>query len=81
MFYAKDHKQIFNGNKGPNTGGMGTVSPNPFMTKENGFGEMDEVLKKEILNPILEGFKKANIDFRGVLFIGLMIENNHPKVA
>lgn len=80
MVYAKDHKQIFDGNKGPNTGGMGTVSPNPFMTKENGFGEMDEVLKKEILNPILEGFKKANMDFRGVLFIGLMIENGKAKV-
>ena len=80
MVYAKDHKQIFDGNKGPNTGGMGTVSPNPFMTKENGFGEMDEVLKNEILNPILDGFKKANMDFRGVLFIGLMIENGKAKV-
>jgi len=75
MVYAKDHKQIFDGNKGPNTGGMGTVSPNPFMSKD-----LDVTLKEEVLDPILAGFKKSSIDFRGVLFIGLMIENNHPKV-
>ena len=75
MVYAKDHKQIFDGNKGPNTGGMGTVSPNPFMSKD-----LDAALKEEVLDPILAGFKKSGMDFRGVLFIGLMIENNHPKV-
>lgn len=75
MVYAKDHKQIFDGNKGPNTGGMGTVSPNPFMSKD-----LDATLKEEVLDPILAGFKKSGMDFRGVLFIGLMIENNHPKV-
>lgn len=80
MVYAKDHKQIFDGNKGPNTGGMGTVSPNPFMTAENGFANMDEVLREDILNPIIKGFKEAKMDFRGVLFIGLMIENGKAKV-
>ena len=54
MVSAKDHKQIFDGNKGPNTGGMGTVSPNPFLPE--------------------------GMDYRGVVFIGLMIENNQAKV-
>lgn len=75
MVSAKDHKQIFDGNLGPNTGGMGTVSPNPFI-----IDGMDEILKNEILTPFLEGLKKENIDYRGVVFIGLMIENNKPKV-
>lgn len=75
MVSAKDHKQIFDGNIGPNTGGMGTVSPNPFMPNN-----IDEVLKEEILNPFMNGLKKDNIDFRGVIFIGLMIEAGHAKV-
>lgn len=75
MVYAKDHKQIYDGNKGPNTGGMGTVSPNPFM-----IDGMDDVLREDILEPFLKGLKKDNIDYRGVIFIGLMIENNKAKV-
>ena len=75
MVSSKDHKQIFDGNKGPNTGGMGTVSPNPFIPEG-----MDEILKKDILDPFMEGLKKENIDYRGVIFIGLMIENNKAKV-
>lgn len=75
MVSAKDHKQIFDGNIGPNTGGMGTVSPNPFMPEN-----MDEVLKKDILDPFMTGLKKDNMDYRGVIFIGLMIENNKAKV-
>lgn len=75
MVTAKDHKQIFDGNIGPNTGGMGTISPNPFMPSN-----MDEVLKEEILDPFMKGLKEDNLDFRGVIFIGLMIENNHAKV-
>ena len=75
MVTAKDHKQIFDGNIGPNTGGMGTISPNPFMAES-----MEEVLKNDILVPFVEGLKKDNLDFRGVIFIGLMIENNKAKV-
>lgn len=74
MVSAKDHKQVFDGNKGPNTGGMGTVSPNPFLP------DMDEVLKKDILDPFMAGLKADNMDYRGVVFIGLMIENNKAKV-
>lgn len=75
MVSAKDHKQIFNGNKGPNTGGMGTVSPNPFMPDN-----LDEVIKKDVLTPFLRGLKEDNMDYRGIIFIGLMIENNKIKV-
>ena len=75
MVSAKDHKQIFDENKGPNTGGMGTISPNPFMPDG-----MDEVLYKEVLVPFMNGLEKDNLDFRGVIFIGLMIHNGHAKV-
>ena len=74
MVSAKDHKQVYDGNKGPNTGGMGTVSPNLFLP------DMDEVLKRDILDPFMEGLKKDNMDYRGVVFIGLMIENEQAKV-
>lgn len=75
MVSAKDHKQIFDGNKGPNTGGMGTVSPNPFLPDE-----MDEVLQKEVLAPFMQGLKEDNMDYRGIVFIGLMIEDGKAKV-
>lgn len=75
MVSAKDHKQIYDGNKGPNTGGMGTVSPNPFMPEN-----MDDVLKRDILDPFMAGLKADDMDYRGVLFIGLMIENGKAKV-
>ena len=75
MVSAKDHKQIFDGNKGPNTGGMGTVSPNPFLPDG-----MDEVFENDILKPFIAGLKADNMDYRGVIFIGLMIDNNKAKV-
>ena len=75
MVSAKDHKQIYDGNIGPNTGGMGTVSPNPFMPEN-----MDAVLKNDILVPFMKGLKADNMDYRGVVFIGLMIENGKAKV-
>lgn len=75
MVSAKDHKQIYDGNLGPNTGGMGSVSPNPFMPEN-----MDEILKKDILDPFMKGLQEEKIDYRGVVFIGLMIENQKAKV-
>ena len=75
MVSAKDHKQVYDENKGPNTGGMGTVSPNPFLPEN-----MDEVFKTDILDPFMAGLKADNMDYRGVVFIGLMIENNKAKV-
>lgn len=75
MVSSKDHKQIYDGNKGPNTGGMGTVSPNPFLDEK-----MDKVFNDEVLTPFINGLKNEKMDFRGVIFIGLMIKDNHCKV-
>ena len=75
MVSCKDHKQIFDNNKGPNTGGMGTVSPNPFLPKEIS-DKFDDV----VLKPFMTGIKGEGLDFRGVIFIGLMIDGDDIKV-
>ncbi|HBJ1645693.1 TPA: phosphoribosylamine--glycine ligase [Clostridium botulinum] len=65
---AKDHKQIFDGGKGPNTGGMGVLAPNSYVT--------EEVLldfKENIMNKTLVGIKEEGFDFKGIIFFGLMI--------
>ncbi|NFE95654.1 phosphoribosylamine--glycine ligase [Clostridium botulinum] len=65
---AKDHKQIFDDGKGPNTGGMGVLAPNPYVT--------EEVLldfKENIMNKTLVGIKEESFDFKGIIFFGLMI--------
>lgn len=65
---AKDHKQIFDGGKGPNTGGMGVLAPNPYVT--------EEVLldfEENIMNKTLVGIKEEGFDFKGIIFFGLMI--------
>ncbi|MGN2368999.1 phosphoribosylamine--glycine ligase [Clostridium cagae] len=65
---AKDHKQIFDDGKGPNTGGMGVLAPNPYVT--------EEVLldfKENIMNKTLVGIKEEGFDFKGIIFFGLMI--------
>ena len=67
---AKDHKKIYDREIGPNTGGMGTYAPN---VEAEAFKEK---ISEEILPKILEGFKKENIDYRGVLFIGFMINES-----
>lgn len=72
---AKDHKQVYDGNKGPNTGGMGTVSPNPFLPEG-----MDDIFKTDILDPFMAGLKADHMDYRGIVFIGLMIEGKSVKV-
>lgn len=75
MVSAQDYKKIFDGDEGPNTGGMGTYSPSMIYGDE-----LDKEIRKNILNPIMNGFKKDGLDFRGVLFIGLMITDRGPKV-
>ncbi len=65
---AKDHKKIGDGETGLNTGGMGTIAPNPYMTNE-----IMEAFNKEILKPTLEGIKQEGFDFCGFIFFGLMI--------
>lgn len=75
MESARDYKKAFDNDQGLNTGGMGCFSPNPIYTEQ-----LKEYIKINILDTTLEGFKGENIDFRGVLFIGLMIKNNEAKV-
>ena len=67
---SKDHKRLCDKDLGPNTGGMGTYAPN---LEANAYKEQ---IEKDILPKILEGFKKENIDYRGVLFIGIMINQS-----
>jgi len=72
---AQDHKQIFDGDKGPNTGGMGAYSPAPVVT--------DELYKRivaEVVQPTIDGMAAEGCPYCGILFIGLMIENNDFKV-
>ncbi len=72
---AQDHKAIFDGDKGPNTGGMGSYSPAPIVD--------DKLLKEieeKIIHPSFEAMKKENRTYKGVLFIGLMITKEGPKV-
>lgn len=75
METARDYKRAMDNDKGLNTGGMGGFSPNPIITSE-----VRANINAQILEPIISGFKKENLNFKGVLFIGLMIENNIPKV-
>ena len=65
---AKDHKKIGEGETGLNTGGMGVISPNPYVTDD-----VNAAFIKDILNPTLEGIKAEGLDFCGVIFFGLMI--------
>ncbi|MDF2614907.1 MAG: phosphoribosylamine/glycine ligase [Clostridia bacterium] len=75
METARDYKRALDEDKGLNTGGMGGFSPNPIIT-----AGVKKAVDDKILEPIINGFKKENLDFKGVLFIGLMIENGEPKV-
>ncbi|MCB6993420.1 phosphoribosylamine--glycine ligase [bacterium 210820-DFI.6.37] len=75
MESAQDYKRIFDGDKGPNTGGMGTYSPSLVFD-----AELEARIKREILEPTLKGFQEDGLDFKGVLFIGLMISKDGPKV-
>lgn len=75
MESAQDYKRIFDDDKGPNTGGMGTYSPSLVFNEA-----LEQRIREEILDPTLEGFQKDGLDFKGVLFIGLMITKDGPKV-
>lgn len=68
---ATDHKRVFDGNKGPNTGGMGAISPSPHLTPL-----LETKIHQQVIVPFLTGLKELNLDFRGVLFVGLMIDPN-----
>jgi len=71
---AQDHKRIFDNDSGPNTGGMGVYSPAPIVTA----GLLNNVLDN-IIYPAIQGLNKEGIDYRGVLYAGVMITKNGPK--
>ena len=76
MVPAQDHKRAGKGEQGPNTGGMGAYSPVPAVT-----AEVYERAYNEIFLPLLAGLRAEGIDYRGVIYAGLMIHENRPKVV
>src|SRR5262249_52033613 len=70
-----DHKQVGEGDTGPNTGGMGVYSPVPTLTKR-----VQRQIEQHILVPSVHALRREEIAFRGVLFVGLMITESGPKV-
>ncbi len=75
MVSAQDYKKAFDGDKGPNTGGMGTYSPSAIYDED-----IKEKSHNEILIPFIEGLKADGLDFKGIIFIGLMIKDGKLKV-
>lgn len=72
---AQDHKQAYEGDKGPNTGGMGAYTPTPLATDE-----LLRLVERHILVPTVDVLKRDGIDFKGVLYAGLMLTPAGPKV-
>lgn len=75
MLSSMDHKRIFDGDKGPNTGGMGVIAPNPHYTKE-----IAEQCMREIFIPTIEAMNAEGRTFKGCLYFGLMLSSKGPKV-
>ena len=76
MISAQDHKRAYDGDRGPNTGGMGTYAPAPVMTPE-----MTERAVEEILKPTIAAMAKEGRVYRGCLYLGLMVTADGPKVV
>ncbi|MGH7774397.1 MAG: phosphoribosylamine--glycine ligase [Candidatus Binatia bacterium] len=72
---SQDHKRVFDGDLGPNTGGMGAYSPAPVVSPE-----VHRRILDEILRPLLRGLKKRGVHYSGVIYVGLMITEHGPKV-
>ena len=75
MVPSQDHKPVFDGDQGPNTGGMGAYSPVPHLEKW-----LPEI-EKTIIEPMVKGVQQEGIDFQGILYTGLMITEDGPKVV
>jgi len=73
--FAHDHKKVGEGEVGANTGGMGTYAPSPFIDKN-----LEEKIITTIIKPTLDGLNKCDSNFSGILFAGLMISKNQPKL-
>ena len=75
MVSSMDHKRAYDGDEGPNTGGMGTVAPNPYYTPE-----MAQRCMEEIFLPTIRAMKAEGCPFKGCLYFGLMLTEDGPKV-
>lgn len=73
---SQDHKAVYDGDKGPNTGGMGAYSPAPVVTKE-----LEERIIREIIKPLVDGMAKEGKPYKGILYAGLMITKEGPRVV
>jgi len=76
MLSSQDHKRVFDGNQGPNTGGMGAFCPSPNYTPE-----IAEFCTKNIFIPTVEALKAEGRPFKGVIYFGLMLTEKGPKVV
>ncbi len=76
MASSQDHKPAYDGDTGPNTGGMGAYSPAPVVTPE-----LQDRIQKEVLQPVIDGMLKRGTPYTGILYAGLMITAQGPKVV
>ncbi len=76
MRASQDHKRVFDGDRGPNTGGMGAFAPSPLYTEELAKHTMEEILV-----PTLQAMNAEGFTFKGVLYVGLMLTEQGPKVV
>ena len=74
--YCQDYKRVGEGDTGPNTGGMGAICPTPRATVE-----IKERVKREIIEPTLEGMRQEGLPYKGVLYIGLMIDGEDSTAS
>lgn len=72
---SQDHKRIFDDDKGPNTGGMGAYSPAPVVTPA-----LMEQIAAEVIRPVIDGMKQEGAPFKGILYAGIMVTQEGPKV-
>jgi len=75
MLPSQDYKQIFEGDTGPNTGGMGAFAPVPFLSESD-----IPAIYEKIIGPTVRGLKNEEIEYKGVLYLGLMLTSDGPKV-
>lgn len=72
---AQDHKRVFDGDRGPNTGGMGAYAPAPVVTPER-----MKFIRERVLQPVIDGMRKEGTPFRGILYAGVMISGDRINV-
>ncbi|HWR59438.1 MAG TPA: phosphoribosylamine--glycine ligase [Thermodesulfovibrionales bacterium] len=75
MASSQDHKRIFDGDKGPNTGGMGAYSPAPVVTRD-----MESEIMEKVMWPVMKGLRAEGIKYKGILYAGIMIKDGTPYV-